>query len=114
MTKAQPAREPKRVKLSYDFTHKTLITSPRTPVLKKGDRVTFTSPQGEVHVLLRPADAFSPAEFKKGDPPVKVVKNVEGTIWCGGKYRDGEGITATEINIVPRENGDWGAHTVDH
>jgi hypothetical protein len=121
MPKAQPAREPKRVKLSYDFTHNTFTTIPETPVLKKGDRVTFKpSSRGDhVHVILRPADAFDPPEFKTGDSPVKVLKSVEGMIWCGGTYHDpkavpGKGTRPPEITIKPEEGSAYGAHTVDH
>lgn len=104
-----------RVKLTYDFAHETLTTTPRKPVFKKGEKVNFYSDQGDVKVLLSPKGAFKPNVFSEGDPPVLVTKAFNnGMIWCGGDYRP-PGIRPGQplIHIDPNDKL-WGSQSTDH
>lgn len=111
-----------RVKLTYDFAHETLTTTPRKPVFKKGEKVKFYSKEGDVQVLLSPKGAFKPNVFSEGDPPVLVTKGFKnGMIWCGGDYRRPAGIPKIPgiwpapplIHIDPNEKL-WGSQSTDH
>ena len=57
--------------------------------LQKGEMVTFACEQGELDLLLKPADAYRPSRFRTGDGPVQVLKSAKGTIWYGGKFSVG-------------------------
>ena len=107
------------VKLTYDFAHETLTTTPRKPVFKKGEKVKFSSKQGDVKVLLSPKGAFKPNVYSEGDPPVLVTKAFnKGMIWCGGDYRLPDGMAEIRpgprlIHIDPNEK-QWGSQSTDH
>jgi hypothetical protein len=90
--------------------------------LKRGKRITFKSPQGDLDLLLepKPASAFKPVTFQTGDKPVRVTQAPKKvTIWCGGRFlvrnykprpngHSGHGAKAPvipkEVRITPRRN----------
>jgi len=73
---ATPATKPIRVKVVYDFDQGKFRTVPPKPELKVRAYVEFyTDIKGAtVDVLLDPASAFNPAEYKTGQKPIKVTK----------------------------------------
>jgi hypothetical protein len=105
-----------RVKLTYDFTHDTLTTTPEKPVLKPGTHVEFYSDQGDVDVILSPKSAFKPSEYKQGDPSVQVLKPFKnGMIWCGGRFTHvGPNVPGSNRKDIDPKQKQWGSQTVDH
>jgi len=112
---ATPAAKPTRVKVMYDFLQGNFHTEPQKPHLKAGTDVEFYTdiPGATVDVLLEPAGAFEPAEYKTGQPPVHVTKPFEmGMIWCGGTYPSSKGLGTTPIKIDPKLR-EYGFHCDD-
>ena len=112
---ATPATKPIRVKVVYDFDQGKFHTVPRKPELKVRAYVEFyTDIKGAtVDVLLDPARAFNPAEYRTGQKPIKVTKPFgKGMIWCGGTYPSPEGFGTTPITINPKSR-EYGSHSDD-
>ena len=112
---ATPSAKPIRVKVMYDFLNGKFHTEPRTPELTVGAEVEFyTDIKGAtVDVLLDPASAFNPAEYKTGQKPIKVTKPFgKGMIWCGGTYPSSKSLGTTPIKIDPKLR-EYGSHCDD-
>jgi hypothetical protein len=93
----------KEIRLNYNFSKRTIKTVPRIVRLKKGEAIEFISKQGTLHVLLTPASAYQPAEFRTGDAPVIVKRVVKGMFWCGGTFRTGS--KTITINPADKQYG---------
>ena len=113
---ATPATKPIRVKVVYDFDQGKFRTVPPKPELKVRAYVEFyTDIKGAtVDVLLDPASAFNPAEYKTGQKPMKVTKPFgKGMIWCGGTYPSPKGgLDTAPITIDPKSR-EYGSHSDD-
>jgi hypothetical protein len=105
-----------RIKLTWDFDHK-VQDKPNIPKLKGGDKIEFyADPPSTVDVELLPSEAFEPARFKTGDPPVLVKKDSDGKtkIWCGGQFFDDRpgrhplivGVNPKDVNATDHK---WGS-----
>ena len=112
---ATASAKPIRVKVEYDFAHGKFHTEPRKPELTVGAEVEFyTDIKGAtVDVLLDPARAFHPAEYKTGQEPIHVTESYgKGMIWCGGTYPSSEGVGTGPIKIDPKDR-EYGSHSED-
>lgn len=101
------------VKLTYDFEKGKLITDPPNPKFKVGDRIEFSSDQGEVWILFEPIDGYQPREYRTGDPPVLKTQPGVGMAWCGGIFHLNEpGKGPQTVTIDPRTM-QWGVTPLD-
>jgi hypothetical protein len=113
---ATPAAKPIRVKVVYDFRNGNFHTVPRKPRLKIKAYVEFYTDikEAKVDVLLDPARAFRPAEYKTGQKKlIHVTKRFgKGMIWCGGTYPSPQGFGTPPITINPKSR-EYGFHIDD-
>lgn len=106
----------KTVKVTLEYGY--AVTSPRFKDVKKGDRISFTCPQGDLNLVLTPKELFEKTSFKSGDEPILVKKDGAAKIWCGGTFRlaNGHGTVGSDgdypITIKPKR-GKYGVHSED-
>ena len=101
------------VKLTYDFSNDTLITEPAIPRFRVGDKIEFSSDQGDVHILLEPIDGYQPREYRTGDPPVVKTQPGNGMIWCGGTFRLNQVGKDPKTVIIDPRTMQWGSTSLD-
>jgi hypothetical protein len=97
-----------KVKLSYGYT----VSAPKFSV-KKGDKITFTSPQGQLDLVLSPKDAFEKNRFRTGDNPILVTKTGPVQIWCGGRFEVPEIYQVNGYVTIAPARGKYGVHSED-
>jgi hypothetical protein len=102
----QPGKTVK-VTLVYGYA----VTTPQFHHVKKGDKITFTSPQGSLDLLLTPKELFNTNRFKTGDDPILVTKSGPVQIWCGGSFQVPQTAwVGPEVTIKPTR-GKYGVHS---
>jgi len=113
MAKRPNAKQPPkthRVTLTYGYA----VTASNLRTVKKGDKITFRSNQGDLDLVLTPKHRFEKNTFKTGDKPILVTESGSCKIWCGGDFLFHPPSLPTNghVKIDPRSKK-FGTHSED-
>jgi len=113
MVKRSNAKQPPkthRVTLTYGYA----VTASNLRTVKKGDKITFRSNQGDLDLVLTPKHRFEKNTFKTGDKPILVTEDGPCKIWCGGDFQvDLPRMPADGHVVIDPRSRKFGTHSED-